>query len=218
MRRIHASRKRPGKTPAGRLLALRRPPLKASCRPGRAFFAGGASSGKSALAQRLVESWSPQRLYVATMVPAEEDAEGLARIERHRKARGAGWKAAECRGDLCAALAHVPAGTAVLVDSVGSWIAGLLCGSYPCGPLDEARAKAEVEAFAGAFAAFGGPCCVVSDEAGMGLVPPDPLSRRFRDLLGFANRLLAGVARDAYFVACGTPLRLKGRPLSAGFR
>ena len=183
-----------------------------------AFFVGGASCGKSALAQRLVESWSPRRLYAATLVPAEGDGESLARIERHRQARGAGWTVAECRGDLCAVLAQAPAGTAVLVDAVGPWIAGLLCGSYHYGALDEAGVRAEVEAFAKAFAAFRGPCCVVSDEAGMGLVPPDPLSRSFRDMLGYANRLLAGSARDAYLVSCGMAIRLKGRPLAPGLR
>ena len=196
-----------------RKAASRRP--QASRKPVRtAFFVGGASCGKSALAQRLVESWSPRRLYVATLAPADGDSESLARIARHQRARGAGWTLAECRGDLGAMLAQAPAGTAVLVDAVGPWIAGLLCGSYPCGVLDEAGVKDAIEAFAKAFASNRGPCCVVSDEAGMGLVPPDPLSRSFRDMLGYANRLLAGSARDAYLVSCGMAIRLKGRPLA----
>ena len=198
-----------------RKAASRRP--QASRKPVRtAFFVGGASCGKSALAQRLVESWAPRRLYVATLVPADGDSESLARIARHQRARGAGWTLAECRGDLGAMLAQAPAGTAVLVDAVGPWIAGLLCGSYPCGVLDEAGVKDAIEAFAKAFASNRGPCCVVSDEAGMGLVPPDPLSRSFRELLGYANRLLAGSAQDAYFVSCGLALRLKGRSLVPG--
>ncbi len=198
-----------------RKAASRRP--QASRKPVRtAFFVGGASCGKSALAQRLVESWSPRRLYVATLAPADGDSESLARIARHQRARGAGWTLAECRGDLGAMLAQAPAGTAVLVDAVGPWIAGLLCGSYPCGVLDEAGVKDAIEAFAKAFASNRGPCCVVSDEAGMGLVPPDPLSRSFRELLGYANRLLAGSAQDAYFVSCGLALRLKGRSLVPG--
>jgi len=185
------------------------------CRqPGKAFLAGGASSGKSSIAQLLVESWSPRRLYAATLALHAGDGESLARAERHREARGAGWTTAECQGDLCAVLDGVASGTAVLVDSVGPWIAGMLCGSYPCGTLDEDRARGKVEAFAAAFASFKGPCCVVSDEAGMGLVPPDPLSRRFRNLLGYANRLLAASARDAYLVSCGMALLLKGRPLA----
>ena len=36
--------------------------------PERVFVVGGARSGKSGFAQRLVESWSPHRLYVATLV------------------------------------------------------------------------------------------------------------------------------------------------------
>lgn len=59
--------------------------------PERVFVVGGARSGKSGFAQRLVESWSPHRLYVATLVSDPGDAEMQARIAGHRALRGPGW-------------------------------------------------------------------------------------------------------------------------------
>ena len=39
---------------------------------------------------------------------------------------------------------------------------------------------------------------MVSNEVGMGLVPPYPLGRAYRDLLGWANRRLALAADEVY--------------------
>jgi adenosylcobinamide kinase/adenosylcobinamide-phosphate guanylyltransferase len=44
---------------------------------------------------------------------------------------------------------------------------------------------------------------------GLGLVPIDAQSRRFRDLAGNVNRLVAKAADEAYFVVSGIPLSLK---------
>jgi adenosylcobinamide kinase/adenosylcobinamide-phosphate guanylyltransferase len=50
---------------------------------------------------------------------------------------------------------------------------------------------------------------VVSNELGLGLVPVDARSRRFRELAGEANRVIAEEADDAYFVVSGMLLSLK---------
>jgi len=50
---------------------------------------------------------------------------------------------------------------------------------------------------------------IVSNELGLGLVPADAPSRRFRDLAGKVNRLVAQEADEAYFVVSGIPLSLK---------
>jgi adenosyl cobinamide kinase/adenosyl cobinamide phosphate guanylyltransferase len=50
---------------------------------------------------------------------------------------------------------------------------------------------------------------LVSNELGMGLVPVDARSRRFRELAGDVNRLVAQEADDAYLVVSGMCLSLK---------
>ena len=50
---------------------------------------------------------------------------------------------------------------------------------------------------------------VVSNELGMGLVPPYALGRHFRDIAGRMNQLIAARADNAYLVVSGIPMKLK---------
>jgi adenosylcobinamide kinase/adenosylcobinamide-phosphate guanylyltransferase len=50
----------------------------------------------------------------------------------------------------------------------------------------------------------------VSNEVGLGIVPADPLSRRFRDLSGMANQRIAEAADTAIFMVSGISIFLKG--------
>ena len=49
----------------------------------------------------------------------------------------------------------------------------------------------------------------VSNEVGLGIVPENPIARRFRDLSGVTNRIMAERASDVWFVAAGIPLKMK---------
>ena len=50
---------------------------------------------------------------------------------------------------------------------------------------------------------------IVSNEVGLGLVPPYPLGRVYRDLLGRVNQQLAAAADAVYLVVAGIPVELK---------
>ena len=50
---------------------------------------------------------------------------------------------------------------------------------------------------------------VVTNEVGLGLVPPYKLGRLFRDSLGRANQKIAAVADEVIFMVSGIPLYLK---------
>ncbi len=49
----------------------------------------------------------------------------------------------------------------------------------------------------------------VSNEVGMGLVPPYPSGRAYRDLLGTANQFLATRAGEVLLTIAGIPVDLK---------
>jgi adenosylcobinamide kinase/adenosylcobinamide-phosphate guanylyltransferase len=50
---------------------------------------------------------------------------------------------------------------------------------------------------------------LVSNELGLGLVPVEAATRRFRDLAGKVNQQVAAEADEVYFVMAGMPVRIK---------
>lgn len=161
---------------------------------------GGARSGKSAHAEALVESQPGPCLYLATAEP--HDAEMAERIAAHRARRGTRWRTLEEPLELAAALAEgAPADGAVLVDCLTLWLSNLMAaGRDPAG-----EARRLVAALPGVAA----PVVFVSNEVGLGIVPDNPLARRFRDEAGRLNQAVAAAAGRVVFVAAGLPLVLK---------
>jgi len=162
---------------------------------------GGARSGKSRYAERLVEGVALSGIYCATA--EARDAEMAERIAAHRARRGAFWRTIETPLALpCAMAAEAAPARPVLVDCLTLWLSNLLlAGHQP----DEGAS-----ALCGALRAAPGPVVLVSNEVGMGLVPETPLGRRFRDAAGWLNQEVATLADRVIFVAAGLPLALKG--------
>jgi adenosylcobinamide kinase/adenosylcobinamide-phosphate guanylyltransferase len=176
---------------------------------------GGARSGKSALAERLAARHAPDGAVLFVATARAGDGEMRARIAEHRRRRPAGWRTLEAETDLATAIA-VAVGDArvVLVDCVTLWASNLLLASV--GPDDEsappdleATALAEVDSLLDAYRDGAATYLVVTNEVGLGLVPPYPLGRAYRDLLGRMNQRLATAADEVYLLVAGLPLELK---------
>lgn len=168
-----------------------------------AFVCGGARSGKSRLAQQWAATFPPPRLYLATAQAG--DAEMAARIARHRQERGPEWQTVEEPLQLPAALREGDGRFGViLVDCLTLWLANLL-GEYGL-ELDLDPWQEELQQTLGSLRT---PVILVSNEVGWGIVPDNPLARRFRDLAGTLHQALAAQADLAVLVVCGLPLYLK---------
>ena len=163
------------------------------------FLLGGARSGKSAEAERLVANYPAPWTYIATAQAF--DAEMAERIRLHRDRRGEGWQTIDAPLDLAKELRAVPAGRPVLVDCLTLWLSNqMLAGK----DVEEAgRELGDV------LAAPRGPWVVVSNEVGLGIVPDNELSRRFRDAAGRLHQNIAAGADTVLFMVAGLPLRVK---------
>jgi adenosylcobinamide kinase/adenosylcobinamide-phosphate guanylyltransferase len=55
------------------------------------------------------------------------------------------------------------------------------------------------------------PCelLVVTNEVGLGIIPDNPMARRFRDLAGWLNQEVAGIADEVVLVMSGVPMTIK---------
>jgi adenosylcobinamide kinase / adenosylcobinamide-phosphate guanylyltransferase len=163
------------------------------------FVLGGARSGKSRYAERVIQALPPQWTYVATAEAG--DGEMAERIATHRARRGPQWRTIEAPRDLAAALAMAGHGP-ILVDCLTLWLSNLM--------LAEADIDLEMTRLDEALTVSDGPIVVVANEVGYGIVPEYPLGRRFRDCQGILNQRIAARADCVVLVVAGLPLAIKG--------
>ena len=168
---------------------------------GLTLLLGGARSGKSALAARLAARHQGP---VTVVVTGEaRDAEMAERIRRHRAGRPAHWQTVESPRDLEPAIAGAPADGFVVLDCLTLWVSNLMERG-----LDDHRVETLARSAAAAAAARAAPTVAVSNEVGAGIVPADPLSRRYRDLLGQVNATWAAAADQTLLLVAGRALLL----------
>jgi adenosylcobinamide kinase / adenosylcobinamide-phosphate guanylyltransferase len=162
----------------------------------RILVLGGARSGKSAFAERLAGECGEPVLYVATAEAL--DAEMAERIRLHQARRPAGWRTLEAARDVAQQTAAALGDTrTVLLEDLTLLLSNL--------DGDEPRTQAEIDQ----VLALPAHVMLVSNEVGMGLVPANPLGRRFRDALGRLNQHAAARADEVYLLVAGLPLKLK---------
>ena len=164
---------------------------------------GGVRCGKSAAASAAASAGSVPVVFVATAEPGDEDM--AARIGRHRADRPSGWTTLEAPRDLRAAVDSVDPDVTLVIDCLGLWVTNRMLDEPPaaCNEL-----VAEAAGLAQELAARPGRALVVTNEVGSGVVPPTPLGRDFRDLLGLVNQAMVQAADDAYLVVAGRLLPL----------
>jgi adenosylcobinamide kinase/adenosylcobinamide-phosphate guanylyltransferase len=155
---------------------------------------GGARSGKSDLAERLVARHGLPRIYIATAEP--RDGEMAERIARHQQRRGEGWSTVEEPVALEQALRQTDGQGARLVDCLTLWLSNCM-------------GQADFGALAVTLRQQSCPVVLVTNELGQGIVPADGMTRRFRDDHGLMNQAIADVADEVWLAVAGQPLRLK---------
>lgn len=167
------------------------------------FLLGGARSGKSTLAVRLASEWSGPVVFVAT-AEHRDDPEMDARIEAHVAERPPGWKTVEAPLEVVGCVAAAPADACVVVDCLTLWVSNALEAGW-----SDEETEAAAGELARAAAVREAPTVVVSNEVGLGVVPETPLGRRYRDVLGRVNAVVAAEADRALLVVAGRALELR---------
>jgi adenosylcobinamide kinase / adenosylcobinamide-phosphate guanylyltransferase len=163
---------------------------------------GGAKSGKSAHAERLVAAYPAPYIYVATAEVLDEEMAD--RVQAHQKRRMHAWETVECPLELVKTLGEFRGRRqAVLVDCLTLWLTNLLLQT------PEGSPETAVRDLLVCLQAIDYPLFLVSNEVGGGIVPDNALARRFRDLAGITNQQIAAACPAVSLVVAGLPLRLK---------
>ncbi|GAB2676276.1 bifunctional adenosylcobinamide kinase/adenosylcobinamide-phosphate guanylyltransferase [Thalassiella azotivora] len=179
--------------------------------PRRTLVLGGARSGKSTAAERLLAAYGTVT-YVATgHVPGADgtdvDAGWAQRVDRHRAQRPSGWLTVET-ADAAAALRD--ADGPVLLDCLGTWLTRVLdeAGAWDDAPGWARAADDRVADLLDAWRAVTGPVVAVTNEVGSGVVPATAAGSRFRDHLGRLNQRVADASEQVLLVVAGRALDL----------
>lgn len=178
------------------------------------FILGGARSGKSTYAERLAkELGNDSVLYVATA--EAKDLEMDARIERHQRERPSTWKTLEASTKICVGIQKTWDGQAViLIDCLTLLVSNIMLAAIgeddtPDNELIQGAVLAEMDSLANTIENLDVHAVIVSNEIGLGLVPPYELGRIYRDVLGRANQYAAQYADEVYFLVSGIPMQVK---------
>ena len=175
------------------------------------FLLGGARSGKSRYAEAWAQEHGRRVLYIATAQAFDDEMRQ--RIARHRADRPASWTTLEAPRQTGAAIRSALTNQdTVLVDCITLLASNVLLALPEDAPQDEANRAilAEIDALLAVRASSSATWLVVSNEVGMGVVPPTRLGRFYRDALGYANQRLAQSADEVVLLVAGLPWRLKG--------
>ena len=178
------------------------------------FLLGGARSGKSTYAERLAAQHKGHILYIATAQALDEEMR--MRIAAHQQKRPEDWQTLEIPSSVGEYLiAHPPKADFILLDCITLLISNLVLQAapdldHPDDTAAEKLAEAEIAKLLEAIRSIPAHWVIVSNEVGMGVVPPYPLGRIYSDLLGWANQSLAKEADEVYWLVAGIAVPIHG--------
>ncbi|WP_350277243.1 bifunctional adenosylcobinamide kinase/adenosylcobinamide-phosphate guanylyltransferase [Kribbella sp. HUAS MG21] len=171
----------------------------------RTLVLGGARSGKSIAAERLLSA-VPGVVYVATGGDDAGNAEWAERVAKHRARRPASWGLAETI-DLVPLLSSP--GPPLLIDCLTLWLSRTMDELQVWSELTRADlVEDRIATLATAWSSTPRRVVAVSNDVGSGIVPADPGTRLFRDLMGRLNTTISLASDEVLWTIAGRTLPL----------
>lgn len=189
---------------------------------------GGAKSGKSAFAEKMLES-APSVCYIATSTIHPNDEEMKRRVANHVKQRKSSWETEERFKDIASFLEKNDKYSSYLLDCATFLSTNLFYDKMvnlhgPDYDLIDQRVSdlsekeklvfegtilKEWESIVQSAKRIPGNLVVVTNEVGLGIVPENPFTRWFRDVFGRVNQYLASESDEVFMVVSGIPMEIK---------
>ena len=171
---------------------------------------GGARSGKSSFAEKLaLKLGSGRAAYIATAQIFDDEMSY--RVKVHKERRGKNWLTFESPFNADKSISFAAKNfDVILFDCVTIYVSNFLCAANLD---DEANLYAElrglIQKLIDAAQHSDATTIFVSNEVGAGIVPENKLARRFRDLAGLANQIIAKHADKVYLTVAGLAVDVK---------
>jgi adenosylcobinamide kinase/adenosylcobinamide-phosphate guanylyltransferase len=165
------------------------------------FILGGARSGKSRYAVKLAKKFKKKTVFIATAPASDEEMKR--RIKLHQRSRPKHWELIEEGKNIDCILSKLK-NKVVLIDCLGLLVSNLLADN-----LKDKEIEKKIKRLINAIKKTSFTTILVSNEVGSGLVPINPLARRFRDILGIANQMIAKKADEVILMRAGIAMKIK---------
>ncbi len=178
---------------------------------------GGKRSGKSDFAQALAENFGDSILYIATLVPGE-DEEVKSRVRCRRELRPESWDTLEAYDGISHHIEEFGAAyDGIVLDRVSVMVTHLLgdfdalweSASLSAVLQIEKSILEEVKKVIQAAKNVPAPVIVITNELGMGSRPADRFNKIRRDITCRVNTKIAACADEAYMMISGIPVKIK---------
>ena len=167
------------------------------------FIIGGARSGKSRYAFTLAKKEGGRVAFIATCQP--KDKEMKRRIALHKNSRPASWETFEEPYDISKLLKEKGAKfEIIIIDCLTLLVSNLMLKGS-----NEKDIENKVRDILKTLKKIKAESIIVSNEVGLGIVPPNKLARDFRDIAGRINQMVAAQSDKMYFMVSGIPWRIK---------
>jgi len=166
------------------------------------LIGGGARSGKSRFSLDLAVKRGEKLVFIAT--GSAQDEEMRKRIENHRAERRDLFRTIEEPLEIIRAMREEKKADVVLVDCLTFWVSTLCMTN-----VSEEKIQGY---YAELYEFIQNPpfdIIFVTNEVGQGLVPENPLGRKFRDFLGTLNQELGSRVDRIYWSIMGVRLCIK---------
>ena len=176
------------------------------------FIIGGTRSGKSSFARQIAKKHQGV-CYVATanlaQISQTNDSEMLQRIKKHQENRPENWKTIEAPLELDKVVSGLNGEyDAILIDCITIYITNMLLGDLSAEEKEEYVIEA-IERLCVVCKEVSPHVIIVTNEVGYGIVPENPLARKFRDISGYVNQLIAKEADSVFLVTAGIETKIK---------
>lgn len=180
--------------------------MTANSSPGLTFILGGARSGKSSYAQSLAQETGKSVTFIATAEALDDEM--ATRIRRHRAERPPHWETLEVPLEIASHVQQIRT-EVVILDCMTLLVSNLLMQFAQYDLVDEVpfttALQREVDELIAGIRAGKQVWIIISNEVGLGLVPPYQMGRVYRDGLGWANQQLASAADQVIWMVAGIP-------------
>jgi adenosylcobinamide kinase/adenosylcobinamide-phosphate guanylyltransferase len=168
---------------------------------GIVFITGGIKSGKTSFSYEILKNYK-KVYYIATSKPKDKEMKN--KIKLHKFERPKNFWTMEEQCNLKEKILKLQNNIPLVIDCINFWLFNVM----------EIWSEEKILKYIKDLCKYLNEntlCVIISNEVGLSLVSEYKSGRKFQNLLGKINQIIAKNSKKTYFLLCGIPLELKNK-------